>query len=53
MSLAKLPAILLLGIGVHVSTSPPNPATAKAERKFKDGPIDVHLSNLVLQVCFA
>ncbi|KAF9483414.1 hypothetical protein BDN70DRAFT_960801 [Pholiota conissans] len=42
MSLAKIPAIFLIGLAFNVSLTPPTPAAAKKDRVMGDGPVDMH-----------
>lgn len=42
MSLEKIPAILLVGLGIHVSLTAPTLPTPKNERRIGDGPVEVN-----------
>lgn len=50
MSTAKIPAILVTALGMHVGVSPPTPAVPKGERKTDEGPLDVHVAGLIFKV---
>jgi hypothetical protein len=42
MPLEKIPAILLVGLGIHISLTAPTPPTPKDERRIEDGPVDIN-----------
>jgi len=49
MSLEKIPAILLVGYGIHMSMTVPTPWTPKNERR-GDGPVEVNWFGIFLKV---
>jgi len=40
--LEKIPAILVIGLGIHISLTAPTPPTPKNERRIGDGPVDIN-----------
>ena len=42
MPLEKIPAILLIGLGIHISLTPPTPPIPKNEQRIGDGPVDIN-----------
>jgi len=49
MPLEKIPAILLVGYGVHISVTVPAPSTPKNERRTKDG-VEMNWMGIIVQV---
>jgi hypothetical protein len=49
MPLEKIPAILLVGYGIHMSMTVPTPWTPKNERR-GDGPVEVNWFGIFLKV---
>ncbi|PPQ85014.1 hypothetical protein CVT25_010403 [Psilocybe cyanescens] len=52
MSIAKLATTLVLGLAIHVSTTPPNPSIPTNKRRLEEGLVDVHTSTFVLKATY-
>ena len=50
MPLEKIPAILLVGYGLHTLVTVPAPSTPKNERLMRDGPVEVNRVLIAFQV---
>ena len=50
MPLEKIPAILLVGYGLHISVTVPAPSTPKNERVMEDAPVEADWFLIALQV---